>query len=101
MSVWLDHVKATRKNCPGMSFKEVLIQAKKTYNKSTKKAGPVECKTSKNPRKLKGLSKKTKRRRRRRKSAKGKKRRSVKGKRKTRKVPKKFKCKLYPNAPEC
>ena len=104
MSVWLDHVKATRKKCPGMSFKEVLIEAKKTYNKSTKIAVPVECKTSKKSRKSKNLSKKTKSKRRRRKTrktVKGKKRKSVKGKRKTHKVPKKFKCKLYPNAPNC
>jgi len=100
MSVWLDHVKATRKKCPGMSFKEVLIEAKKTYNKSTKKAGPVVCKSSsKKSRKSKKSTKKAKsRRRRRRKTGKSKKTNS---KTKKHKVPKKFKCKLYPNAPHC
>ena len=100
MSVWLDHVKATRKNCPGMSFKEVLKVAAKTYNKQTKKAGPVTCKKP-------SLKKKSRKVRKTRKSRKGKSRKSRgkgKGKsrsRKTRKVPNKFKCKLYPNAPNC
>lgn len=98
MSVWLDHVKATRKKCPGMSFKEVLMEAKKTYNKSTKTAGPVACKSSKKPRKSKKSTKKAKRKRRR-KTIKGRRKRTAKSKK--HKVPKKFKCKLYPNAPNC
>ena len=97
MSVWLDHVKATRKTCPGMSFKEVLKLAAKTYNKQTKKAGPVTCKKpsiKNNPARKVRKTRKIKS-----KSGKGKSRRRAKGK--TRKVPKKFKCKLYPNAPNC
>ena len=108
MSVWLDHVKATRKKCPGMSFKEVLIEAKKTYNKSTKTAGPVVCKSSSKkstkskkpssrPKKAKGRkSRKSRKSRKRRRTGKGKGKKTKKHK-----VPKKFKCKLYPNAPDC
>ena len=110
MSVWLDHVKATRKKCPGMSFKEVLIEAKKTYNKSSKKAGPVVCKSpskkstkskkpSKRAKKAKGKkSRKSRKTRKRRRTGKG---RKTNSKTKKHKVPKKFKCKLYPNAPDC
>ena len=102
MSVWLDHVKATRKKCPGMSFKEVLIEAKKTYNKSTKKAGPVVCKSpSKKPSK-RAKRAKGRKSRKSRKTRKSKRRRTGKGRKtKKHKVPKKFKCKLYPNAPDC
>lgn len=118
MSVWLDHIKATRKKCPELSYKEAMIEAKKTYNKSTKKAGPVVCKSSskdssetKKPskrdrpsKKAKGKGKKS-RKSKRRKTKKGKRaakgRRTAKSKTRKHKVPKKFKCKLYPNAPDC
>ena len=111
MSVWLDHVKETRKKCPGMSFKEVLKEAKKTYDKNTKKAGPVVCKSSsqkstdkKKPSKRARPSKRAKGRKSRK--TKRKKRKSVskrgRGRSKTfKKIPKRFKCKMYPNAPNC
>lgn len=89
MSVWLNHVKETRKKCPGMSFKEVLKEAKKTYNKKTKTAGPVVC-----AKKGKSVKRKSKRVRRR-------KSKSRKGRRKTSKLSRNFKCKMFPNAPYC
>ena len=32
MSAWMEHVKAVRKKCPNLSFKDALKEAKKTYN---------------------------------------------------------------------
>ena len=113
MSVWLDHVKETRKKCPGMSFKEVLKEAKKTYDKNTKKAGPVVCKSSsqksshtKKPSKRARSSKRAKGRKSRKTKRKKRKSLSKKGKgrgrsRTLKKIPKRFKCKMYPNAPNC
>tara|TARA_Y100001980_G_C14536984_1_gene313862 strand:+ start:1423 stop:1740 length:318 start_codon:yes stop_codon:yes gene_type:complete len=105
MSVWLDHVKETRKNCPGMSFKEVLKAAKKTYNKASKTAGPVSCKPSSKKksasRKGRALKKTRRTKKVRRKKGKSGKGRKTKKKSLKNKLPKKFKCKMYPNAPEC
>lgn len=109
MSIWIDHIKATRKKCPELSYKEAMIEAKKTYNKNTKKTAPVVCKSSKSlSLKSKGHPKSKRKSRKTKKSprkSKGKGRKSAKGKRRTakykKKVPKKFKCKLYPNAPDC
>lgn len=106
MSVWLDHVKETRKKCPGMPFKDVLKEAKKTYDKKTKTAGPVVCKSTKSTKsKSKRPKRSTKKKRKRKRKTMGK-GRGRKGKAKTlkktsRKIPKKFKCKMFPNAPNC
>jgi len=113
MSVWMDHVKEVRKKCPGMSFKHVLQEAKKTYNKKTQTASDVT--SCSNHMKRKGLSKKRKGRGKTMKSRKGrgktmksrkgrgKTMKSKKGRGKTmkHKVPKGFRCKAYPNGRGC
>jgi len=59
MSVWLDHVKKTKKAHPSKSLKEVLIMASKTYKQGAK-AGPKKAKTMKKKKKGKTMKKKQK-----------------------------------------
>lgn len=44
---WLDHVQVTRKANPSKSFKEVLVLAKETYNKSSGDSEKVQKKVQK------------------------------------------------------
>lgn len=37
MNPWLAHVKAFRAKHPNLSYKQVLVEAKKTYTKKSKK----------------------------------------------------------------
>ena len=105
MSIWFDHIKAVRKKCPNLSFKEALIEAKKTYNKISKTTKPIKnCKTSSKFKKVSRKSKKTRKLKSRtgmrriasRRSVRGKKPRNIYGK-----LSKKFKCINYPKAKGC
>ena len=65
MSVWLDHVKKTMKENPGLEFKEVLKKAKKTYKKTSGKSKTIKVpKKSKKSRKSKKSKKSHKKNRR-------------------------------------
>jgi len=64
---WLEHIKATQKSNPGMSYGEAMAVAKKTY----KSKGPSKAKPSKKaPKKGKGVVK-TKKVKKTKKSRKG------------------------------
>lgn len=104
MTAWMEHVKAVRKKCPNLSFKDALKEAKKTYNKGTSSSkGEIVC-----PKKSSRPKKSTKRRTRRksRRKSRGKSRRKTRGKSrgsKSRrlKVSKKARCSVFKNAPGC
>ena len=101
MSVWSEHVKNVQKKCPNLSFKEVLQEAKKTYNKSSKSTKPIKsCKESS---KNKGSGKTRKRRMTKRRKTMGKKRIGKKKQTKSvyKHLSKKFKCINYPKARGC
>jgi hypothetical protein len=106
MSVWMDHVKEVRKKCPGMSFKHVLQEAKKTYNKKTQTTKAVTSCSNHTKNKKEGSVKRKKSSKRKKslRTRKGKGRgKSRKGRGKTmkHKVPKGFRCKAYPNGRGC